>query len=99
MLIVIVDDNRPETWEIGFDTKVNTLYKNWLIQEASLKQLVINPHWMCLMNREDHNTHLSEEEWKKADKDWDRFLKKHNIRWFIDNRLKGKKVDCEIIRI
>jgi hypothetical protein len=67
-------------------------YLDFLLGEAETRGIVINPHWRNIMNYEDHHPSFSAEKYKKEAKSWKKFLKEHNIVWFIKEKLGGKEV-------
>lgn len=71
-------------WEIE-DEDLEQQYKQFFIDRATDFNIVINPHWGNIMNRENHNTHLTEAAYKKKEKDWNKFLKLHTFDWFIED--------------
>lgn len=83
-----------QIWEIkGFKDKetVETLYKDWIQKKAEKLNIVINPHWLNIMNYVNHNYHLSEKEYKQKEKEWKKILRQSSIDRFIYEELKGVK--------
>lgn len=83
-----------QIWEIrGFKDKetVENLYKDWIQKKAEKLNIVINPHWLNIMNYVNHNYHLSEKEYKQKTKEWKKILRQSSIDKFIYEELKGTK--------
>ena len=72
-------------------------YYRFLREKAESMGIKINSHYYNIMNHKDHHPHLSEEEYRRAEKRWLRYLKRYDIVWFIENRLHGTKKDYSII--
>lgn len=79
------------------ETRPYDAYYRFLREKAESMGITINSHYNNIMNHEDHHKHLSEDEYKKAEKKWSRVLKKYDIVWFIENKLGGIKEDYGII--
>lgn len=90
----IFDDTIVQSvWDVDNGIDVEREYMVYLIALAKGEfNLTINTHWGNAMNHKDHNYHLSEEEYKKAEKEWDKMLKKKNKQWFIKEVLKGRQL-------
>lgn len=68
-------------------------YADWIAEEASMRGITINKHWLNLMNRKDHNSHLSEVEYGEAEKSWKRFLAKNSFDSYLERT--GLATECE----
>lgn len=80
-------------WEVDADD-VEERYKKWMIDFATdVRKIVINPHWLNMMNHKDHHPHLSAEEYKQKEKSWEKFLNSRTIEWYIKEKLKGKRLN------
>lgn len=82
-------------WEVKF-SNVKELYKNFLLEKAKEKNIVINEQWYNMMAKEMYHDYFTEIEYVAKRKDWDKFLRQWNIDKFISEKLKGKKLkyDC-----
>ena len=61
------------------------------IEKAKEINVVINPHWLNIMNWQDHNNHLSIGEYGNKEKQWNKIKRQWNIDKFIADILKGHK--------
>lgn len=84
-------------WEIKVDIDPVEEHKKFIHEKAKELGIVINPHWLNLMNREDHNKHLSIQEHQDVEKQWNKILRQWNIDKFISDKLKGKKQKFKVI--
>ena len=92
-------DNGSEinaVWDVKYED-VPKLYIDFMQKKAEKKNIVINPHWLNIMNHKDHNSFLTETEYKDKSKEWKKELKQMNINKFISEILKGKKLKFENI--
>lgn len=83
-------------WECK-EPEVEKAYKGFLQKEADKRAIYINEHHFNIMNFEDHHTHLEFNTYKSFKKDWIKFVKKHHLDWFIENKLHGKKLKFKCI--
>ena len=70
-------------------------YKEFLLNEAEKRNIVINPHWYCHMNRLNHHPKMSEKEHKKSVKDWRKFQNKNGLIYFAVNLFEGEIIEAE----
>ena len=85
-------------WESQY-SDLEIAYKTFLKEMAHELNIVINPHWRNIMNYEDHNKHLTKEEYKLKSKEWKRILKLCTFDAFIEAHGKGKKLKyIDIVR-
>ena len=70
-------------------------YKEFLLKEAEKRNIVINPHWYCHMNRLNHHPEMSEKEHNKSVKEWRKFQNKNGLIEFAVNLFDGKVVNAE----
>ncbi len=81
-------------WEIDIIGDVESLYKEYMISKAKDEfDIIINHHWLNIMNYKDHNSHLSKSEYNKKEKLWNKCLLKHTVDFYISEILKGKKLE------
>ena len=59
--------------------------------------LVVNPHWLNVMDYELHNSHLNKSDYNRSKKDWNKLLKTYNISNFILEELGGKELEFKTI--
>jgi hypothetical protein len=71
---------------------IPTRYKKFIRAAADELGVVINDHWLNIMNHENHHTHLSKEEYKAKEKMWRKFLKSRSPYWFLKEHLKATEV-------
>ena len=79
-------------WNLDIEN-VEELYKAFMQKHAEVMNIKINPHWLNIMNYQDHNNHLSELEYCTKCGLWQNKLEKMNIDNFISEILNGKKED------
>lgn len=80
-------------WDVDNKIDVEKEYLVYLITLAKEKlNLTINPHWGNAMNYGNHNSHMSEDEYNKAKKEWDKILQKKNLHWFLKNVIKARRL-------
>jgi len=91
-IYIIQSDDIPRRVFISKDSKVKKKYKWYILKIADKHNVVINPHWYNVMDHKLHNSHLSEEEFKKIDKKWDKVLKQHSFAFFAANVLKLEEI-------
>lgn len=83
-------------WDVKYED-VTKMYIAFMQKKAETRNIVINPHWLNIMNHKDHNSFLTEAEYKDKSKEWKKELKQMNINKFISEILKGKKLKFEDI--
>ena len=71
---------------------IDDLYKSFILKESKKRNVIINPHWLNMMNHCDHHTYLSKSEYKKKYKEWNKFLKLWDFDKFIEEKCGGKKI-------
>lgn len=72
-------------------------YKNYMIKKAKDLNIIINEHWLNMMNH-NNNEHLTKEEFKKKNKQWSKILKDWTFEKYISYYNLAKKVEfIEII--
>ena len=64
------------------------LYKKFLLKKADSLQILINNYWYNIMNFEIHKDIFDLEEYKKVSKEWNKFLEKNDMDFFIQKKLK-----------
>lgn len=77
-------------WSVNCSNVVEQ-YINFMHEKASELNIIINPHWCNIMNYEDHNSHLSIDEYESKVKQWRKIKRQWNIDKFISEILKGTK--------
>ena len=77
-------------WEVNCNN-VQEKYIEFMHEKAKEINVVINPHWLNIMNRQDHNNHLSIGEYSNKEKQWNKIKRQWNIEKFISEILKGTK--------
>lgn len=83
-------------WEISSD-KVEQDYQSFMRGEATGFNIVINPHYLNIMNHKDHHPKLSAKEYKAAEKSWNKHLKKWPIERYIKEILGGVELKFETL--
>ena len=68
-------------------------YADSVSKEASARGISINRYWLNIMNRKDHNNHLTEEEYRKEKKLWKKFLRDNSFESYL--RETGLAVECD----
>lgn len=77
-------------WSINSST-VQEDYILFMQEKAKEINVVINPHWLNIMNWQDHNQHLTIGEYSNKQNQWKKILRQWNIDKFISEVLKGRK--------
>ena len=77
-------------WEVK-ENNVPQLYIDFIHEKAKEINVIINPHWLNLMNWQDHNNHLSIGEYGNKEKQWNKITRQWNIDKFISEVLHGRK--------
>lgn len=77
-------------WSVDSSTAQED-YILFMQEKAKELNIVINPHWLNIMNWQDHNNHLSIGEYGNKEKQWNKIKRQWNIDKFISEVLKGKK--------
>lgn len=83
-------------WDVDCDD-VESAYKDFMIKSSEEMNIVINPHWLNVMNHDIHNSHLDEEEFKTLVKKWEGFLRDWSIEKFIEKKLDGVKIEYKTL--
>ena len=86
-------DNRrtvKNVWDVGCDN-VGELYIEFMKKKAAELNIVINPHWLNIMNWQDHNKHLSIGEYRNKEQQWAKIRRQWNVDKFISEVLRGRK--------
>ena len=76
-----------------YSDDVEKEYLKFMLQKATELNLVVNPHWLMVMNYELHNSHLTKTEYNKKSKEWVKIRRQWNIAKFICDLLNGHKLD------
>jgi len=79
-------------WEVGSED-VENKYSRFMQKKASPMGITINPHWLNIMNHEDHHSDLSEKEYKLKSKAWDKIRREWPIERFLEEVLGGKRLE------
>ena len=77
-------------WSVNCNN-VEERYIEFMHEKAKEINIVINPHWLNLMNWQDHNNHLSIGEYGNKEKQWNKIRRQWNIDKFISEILHGRK--------
>jgi hypothetical protein len=85
------DSSIKNIWEIKGNVDPEVEYKKFIHEKAEELGIIINPHWLNLMNGGIYNQHLSVEEYQDMEKRWNKILRQWNIDKFISEKLGGKK--------
>lgn len=80
---------RVYEWIGGY--KVTILNPIGMKKKAAELNIVINPHWLNIMNRQDHNKHLSIGEYRDKKRQWAKIRRQWNVDKFISEVLMGRK--------
>jgi len=86
------DDSQSikNVWNLKYE-QVDELYIAFMQKKAEVMNIAINPHWLNILNYQDHNNHLTELEYNIKVKEWSKKLKEYNIDKFISEILNGRK--------
>lgn len=79
-------------WNVDVEN-VEERYIEFMHEHAKSVDIVINPHWLNMMDWKNHHPQLSFEEYKQKKKQWNKILNLWSIDNFISDVLKGKKED------
>ena len=88
-------DNKKEiknVWRV-YSENVEEKYIDFMKSKAKEIDVVINPHWLNIMNWQDHNNHLTIGEYGNKEKQWMKIKRQWNIDKFISEILKGNKLN------
>ena len=77
-------------WDVDCED-VEQRYIEFMREKAHEVNIVINPHWLNIMNRKDHNNHLSIEEYREKEQQWAKIRRQWNVDKFISEVLRGWK--------
>lgn len=58
-------------------------YREFVLKESLNRGIIINKHWLNIMNHEDHHKKMSEKEYDWAKRGWTIFLGKNNFDKFL----------------
>lgn len=77
-------------WNVDCED-VEQRYIEFMKEKAREINIVINPHWLNIMNWKDHNNHLSIEEYREKEQQWAKIRRQWNVDKFISEVLRGWK--------
>lgn len=77
-------------WNVDYED-VEQRYIEFMRERAREINIVINPHWLNIMNWKDHNDHLSIEEYREKEQQWAKIRRQWNVDKFISEVLRGRK--------
>ncbi len=77
-------------WNVDCED-VEQRYIEFMREKAREINIVINPHWLNIMNWKDHNNHLSIEEYREKEQQWAKIRRQWNVDKFISEVLRGWK--------
>jgi hypothetical protein len=77
-------------WNVNYQN-VEERYIEFMHEKAKEINVVINPHFLNIMNWQDHNNHLTIREYGNKEKQWNKIKRQWNIDKFISEILKGYK--------
>ena len=77
-------------WNVDYED-VEQRYIEFMRERAHEINIVINPHWLNIMNWKDHNDHLSIEEYREKEQQWAKIRRQWNVDKFISEVLMGRK--------
>lgn len=69
-------------WNVNCNN-VEEQYIEFMLKKAKEINIVVNPRYLNIMNRENHNFHLNDEVYKLKCKEWKKILKTWHIDIFI----------------
>ena len=84
--------NIKNIWQSD-DKELLEKYKQFMLDSAKKQNIVINPHWLNGMNYEDHNTHLTREDYIHKLKIWNKYLRNWTFDTFISQICRGIKLE------
>ena len=77
-------------WNVDYED-AEQRYIEFMKEKAHEINIVINPHWLNIMNWKDHNNHLSIEEYREKEQQWAKIRRQWNVDKFISEVLRGWK--------
>ena len=87
-----------QVFEVEDGIDVEQQYKDYIQTLAKEGyNLVVNPHWLNVMDYELHNSHLTKSDYNRNKKAWNKLLKVYNISNFILEELGGKELEFKTI--
>ena len=72
-------------------------YKAFLLAEAIDRGITINPHWYNIMNRDNHHSNLTIQEYKLKEIEWRKFMKDNSFEAYIEREGLAVKIKHENI--
>lgn len=86
-------------WEVN-SPDVEQEYKDFVLDKATnWFEITVNPHWLNIMNHKDHHPTLSVGEYKLRKKAYEKWLKRNNLEWYIEEVKEGEKLNFETLNI
>ena len=77
-------------WNVDYED-AEQRYIEFMKEKAHEINIVINPHWLNIMNWKDHNNHLSIDEYREKEQQWAKIRRQWNVDKFISEVLRGWK--------
>lgn len=90
----VISDYRmvANVWEVDAND-VEEQYVRFMKNKADEINVVINGHWLNIMNMVNHHPNLTEREYKSKEIQWDKIRDKWTIDKFIEEKLNGNRLD------
>lgn len=88
-----------KVWQVDSNS-VEEDYKAFMLQEAEKHfEIVINPHWLNIMNHKNHHPHLSSADYKSREKAWKKYLNTWPVEKYIEEILEGVQLEYKTLLI
>lgn len=83
-------------WELDVDN-VEELYKNFIKEKSIELDIIINEHWLNIMDYTLFHPHLTKTKYNNLSKKWKKFLRLWNKDKFISEKLNGVKLNFKVL--
>lgn len=78
-------------WQVDCDD-AHERYKQFMLDKAKEINLVVNPHYLNVMNYKDHNKHLTLSEYQNACVVWRDIIKTKSFKYYLKDVLGAEKI-------
>lgn len=86
-------------WETIIDDAEDS-YKRFIAQNAKDRfHIVINPHWLNIMNYKDYHNLLEIDDYNKKRKEWNKFLKEYSFDKYLEEIVNAKKLEFRSVYV
>jgi len=79
-------------WQVDVDN-AEELYLKFMIDKSIEMNIIVNPHWLNIMDYTKCNSHLTKNDYNILSKKWKKFLHSWNLDRYIFEKLHGTKLD------